>query len=62
MGNDHNRNAMLLIELFKNCHDFTAGLRIEIAGGFVGKYQWRIIDQRAADGDALLLPPDSWVG
>jgi hypothetical protein len=35
------------------------GGRIKIACGFVRQQQRRIICQRAGDGHALLLPPDS---
>ena len=32
-----------------------AGVRVEVAGRFVGENDFGIIDQRAGDGDALLL-------
>ena len=62
MSNEHNGNALLAIELLENRHDVTAGLGVEIAGGFVGKYKLRIVDQRTADSDACCCPPESWVG
>ena len=37
-------------------HDFFGRLAVESAGWFVGQQQARIVDQRARDGDALLLP------
>ena len=36
-------------------HDLVRGSRIEIAGRLVGEKQARRVDQRAGDGDALLL-------
>jgi hypothetical protein len=57
-----NGNALLAIELLKNRHDFTAGLSIEIASGLVGKYKLWIVDQRTADGNALLLPAGQLIG
>ena len=33
-----------------------AGNGVEVAGGFVGEDELRPGDQRASDGDALLLP------
>ena len=32
-----------------------AGRRVEVAGRLVGQQQRRLVDQRARDGDALLL-------
>jgi hypothetical protein len=56
MRDEHNCNALLLIELLENAHDLAAGLRVEIASGFVSQYQLGIIHQGPADRDALLLP------
>jgi hypothetical protein len=36
-------------------HDLGAGLRVEVAGRFIGQDDGRIIDQGAGDGDALPL-------
>ncbi len=42
--------------------DFLAGMGIEVAGGFVGKDEVRLIDQSAGNGDALLLAAGQFVG
>ena len=42
-------------EVVKHAEDLLAGGRIEISGGFVSEQQKWIIDERAGDGDALLL-------
>ena len=55
MGDEYDRNALLLVELLENSHNVAAGLGIEITGRFVRKYKLRIIYQSPANGDALLL-------
>ena len=49
------RHALLAIERDERLHDLVRGSRIEIAGRLVGKKQARRVDERAGDGDALLL-------
>ena len=43
------------VELLQQRHDLEARRRIERAGRLVGEDQLRVVDQRARDGDALLL-------
>jgi hypothetical protein len=50
----HHRDA-LPVEILEERHDFHAGVRIERAGGLVGQYQDRIVDEGARDGHPLLL-------
>ena len=48
-------DAALLVQALEDAHDLDAGARVEVAGGFVGQDDRRLVDQRAGDGDALLL-------
>ena len=43
------------VDLAKQIHDLERQIRIEVAGRLVGEDDRRIVDQRAGDGDALLL-------
>src|SRR5262249_22618101 len=52
---DHDNCDAALVELPEDRHDLDAGSAVEIAGGFIRQQHLRIIDQRARDGDALLL-------
>ena len=52
---DHDDGDAVLVELLKNAHDLDAGAAIEISGRFIRQQHLRIVDQRARDGDALLL-------
>src|ERR1035437_1263396 len=52
---DENQRFALGVQFIEHLHDFHAGGGIEIAGGLVGQNHERIVDQRAGDGDALLL-------
>ena len=58
----HHGHTALAIERADGGHDLERGLRIEIAGRLVGQHDGRIIDQRAGDGDALLLAAGELVG
>src|ERR1039458_626703 len=42
-------------EILEQLDDFTTGVRIEIAGRFIGQEQFRLVDERAGDGHALLF-------
>jgi len=55
MGDKHDGDAALFIELAEQFHQITASRRIEIAGRLVGEDDGGIGDQGAGDGDALLL-------
>ena len=44
-----------LVQFLKNSHDLDARAAVEIAGRLVGQHNFRIVDQRARDRDALLL-------
>ena len=56
MRDEHNCNALLLIELLETAHDLAAGSRVEIASGFVSQYQLVIIHQAWLIATVLLLP------
>ena len=48
------RNASA-VQRLQERHHLDAGRRVQCAGGLVGEDQLRFVDQRAGDGDALLL-------
>src|SRR6185312_11923430 len=52
---DENDGFALPVEFIEQFQNFHTGCRIQIAGGFVGEDDERIVDQRTGDGDALLL-------
>src|SRR5690606_18006176 len=51
---DDHRDAFL-VEIAEELHDLRSGLCIERAGRLVGQQDLGIVDERARDGDALLL-------
>ena len=53
---DHDDGQALRVQLAEQPHDFLGGLRVERASGLVGQDQRRLVDQRARDRHALLLP------
>ena len=59
---DHHDGDALIVEFLKNPHHLNGSFGIEIAGGFVGKEDLRLIDEAAGDGDALLLAAGELVG
>src|SRR6266481_5877964 len=52
---DQNYGVALLVQLREQGHDLIAGLRIQVAGGFVGQDDRGLIDQGAGNGNALTL-------
>ncbi len=52
---DHYDRPPLLVKLAQQPQDDLFVLRIEIAGGFIGQNNLRVIDQRSRDADSLLL-------
>src|ERR1039457_2989744 len=52
---DQDDGIALLVEALEEAHDFVAGGGIEVAGGFVGQQNGRVVDERAGDRDALAL-------
>ena len=50
------------VEFVEEVEDFEAGLGIEVAGGFVGEDEERVVDEGAGDGDALLLAAGELLG
>ena len=52
----HDQNGMPgVMQFVKQFQDHGLVRFVEIARGLVGQNQFRLIDQRAGDGDALLL-------
>ena len=62
MGDHDDGNSQLLIETLKDSHDFRARLRIEIARGFVGQNNGRLVNQGTRNGDALLFTSGKLAG
>ena len=52
---EHDGDAALAVQPLEDAHDLDAGARVEVAGRLVGEEQRRLVDERARDGDALLL-------
>jgi hypothetical protein len=50
---DDGDGAALPVELAEQFEDRFAGGGVEVAGGFVGEEDGRVVDQRAGDGGAL---------
>jgi hypothetical protein len=50
------------IEPFQLIDDFGTGAGIEVARRFIRQNDIRLIDQRAGDGDTLLLPAGQLIG
>jgi hypothetical protein len=55
VGGDEGRGALVADEAGKGLEHLVAGGRVEIAGGFVGEDDARIVGGGAGDGDALLF-------
>src|SRR5271166_5736891 len=55
MGNHDDGFAEALVQLFQNLENFRGGMAVEIAGRLVGEDERGIADDRARDGDTLLL-------
>ena len=44
------------------CHDLIAGVGVEIAGGFIGEDNFRLVEKRTGYDHALLLAAGEFVG
>ena len=55
VGGADDGDAVAGVEFLEQLDDLGAGLRVEVAGGFVGENDARGVRQGAGDGDALLL-------
>ena len=55
VGDEHDGDPALGVEPFQDGHDLGAGAGVEVAGRLVGEQQRRVADERAGDGDPLLL-------
>ena len=51
----HDGQPALVVQPLEDPHHLDARARVEVAGRLVGEQQRRVVDQRAGDGDALLL-------
>jgi hypothetical protein len=54
--------ALFAVKLFDNVHDLAAGFDVEVARGFVGEEDARVVHKRPGDGDALALTAGELVG
>jgi len=52
---DHDDGDAGFVQLLEQAHEFNAGAGVEVAGRFVGEQHFRPADERAGDGDPLLL-------
>ena len=59
-GDDH--GGTFVVELRQQLDDLDAVAVVEVARGLVGEEQRRIVDERAADCDALLLSAAQLIG
>ena len=59
---DHDDGDAGVVEFLEQAHDLDAGAGVEIAGRLVGQDQFRLVDQGAGDGDALLLSAGKLAG
>src|SRR5215510_13458676 len=55
VSDEHERRLTCAPDIQEEVHDVTPGRRVEIAGGFIGQHDRRIVGERACDRDALLL-------
>lgn len=55
MGHQHQGSSGGLVQLEKHGDDAFAGLAIQVAGGLVGKEDFRAVDESTREGDTLLL-------
>ena len=59
---DHDDGDAGVVEFLEQPHDFDARAGVEIAGRLVGQHQFRLVHQRAGNGDALLLSAGKLAG
>src|SRR5438067_2130237 len=59
---DHDDGLALAMKLFEEAEDFFGGGAIEVSGGLIGEKDRGLGDERAGDGDALLLAAGKLVG
>ena len=55
VGGDEESGVAFGANFSEEIEDVAAGVGIEVASGFVGDDDFRIVDEGAGDGDALLL-------
>src|SRR4051812_20196885 len=59
---EHDGDAALDIQFLEDVHDLDRRAGIEVARRFVGEQDRRLVDERARDGDALLLTAGELIG
>ena len=50
------------VQTLQDLHHLGARFAIQVAGGFIGQDEARVVRQRPGDGHPLPLPPESWRG
>src|SRR5687767_8371637 len=58
----HDDGVTLVMKLLKKVHDIIGGFCIEVTGGFIGKKNRRIIDQRTRNCHTLTLTTRKFIG
>ncbi len=62
MTHQDDGEAVVPVESMDQIHDLTAGRAVQVAGRFIGQKKFRILDERAGDGNPLLLPSGQFRG
>lgn len=55
MRNQNDGDALAVVQLLEDAHDFSVIVRVQGAGGFVGKKNLKGVDQRPRNSYSLLL-------
>ena len=55
MGDDHNRDAQLFVDVLDECQDGVGRVGVQRTGGLIAEQDFGVGGQRTGDGDALLL-------
>ena len=62
VGDDDQSHTLLAMQPVEEVQDFGAGVRVEIAGRFVGQQQGRPVGKRRAIAMRCRSPTESWLG
>ncbi len=58
----HHHGFAFAVQFLEDVHDLDRGARVQITGRFVAEENRRVVNQRAGDSDALLLPAGKLIG
>ena len=62
VGDDHQRDAQLSVDVLQKLQDGGGGARVKGAGGLVAEHDLGVVGQRTGDGHALLLTAGKLAG